>query len=208
MTEKAKLAWQAQHAPTAASGSPHIGAECPMTDQSRLAWQSQQTETVVRENMMPPPNQIPVCPCIPCVVADIFSMSPLTLRLALCPMMPHLVRILQAPGQTMALSTQRVVSTIPRTVEFTPEHQKDAGSTWVYPSEQMFYNAMKRKGHEPTEEDMRSLPPSSPPQYRWCDTRAWCNTVQSSLVNTMCCVCRTAGVAIQKCLTCVSHFCP
>jgi len=121
MTEKAKLAWQAQHAPTAASGSPHIGAECPMTDQSRLAWQSQQTETVVRENMMPPPNQIP------------------------------------APGQTMALSTQRVVSTIPRTVEFTPEHQKDAGSTWVYPSEQMFYNAMKRKGHEPTEEDMRAV---------------------------------------------------
>uniref|UniRef100_A0A7S4EZL5 Holocytochrome c-type synthase n=1 Tax=Chrysotila carterae TaxID=13221 RepID=A0A7S4EZL5_CHRCT len=42
-----------------------------------------------------------------------------------------------APGQKVALSTDRVVSTIPR--------GGDAG-TWMYPSEQMFYNALLRKG--------------------------------------------------------------
>jgi cytochrome c heme-lyase len=29
-----------------------------------------------------------------------------------------------------------------------------AGGTWVYPSEQMFFNAMRRKGWSPREEDM------------------------------------------------------
>lgn len=56
----------------------------------------------------------------------------------------------------MPLSTRRIESTIPRG-DFTPEHQKEVGATWVYPSEQMFFNAMKRKGHNPTEEDMRAV---------------------------------------------------
>jgi cytochrome c heme-lyase len=44
-----------------------------------------------------------------------------------------------APGQSKPLSTDRVTSTIP---------QGSGGQTgrWVYPSEQMFYNALLRKG--------------------------------------------------------------
>merc|ERR1712216_951176 len=64
---------------------------------------------------------------------------------------------LPAPGQKMALSTKRIVSSIPRSSSFTPEHQKEAGEHWVYPSEQMFFNAMKRKGHVPSERDMRAV---------------------------------------------------
>jgi hypothetical protein len=41
------------------------------------------------------------------------------------------------PGQTQPLPTERVASTIPKT---------DSGETWSYPSPQMFYNALKRKG--------------------------------------------------------------
>jgi cytochrome c heme-lyase len=51
------------------------------------------------------------------------------------------------------------VSNIPRG-DFKPVHQEDVpsnGETWVYPSEQMFFNAMKRKGWEPKEEDMRAV---------------------------------------------------
>ena len=33
-----------------------------------------------------------------------------------------------------------------RSETFTPDHQASAKDKWVYPSEQMFYNAMKRKG--------------------------------------------------------------
>ena len=43
-----------------------------------------------------------------------------------------------APGQAKLLSTERVTSSIPQ--------GKDKSGRWVYPSEQMFYNALLRKG--------------------------------------------------------------
>lgn len=81
---------------------------------------------------------------------------------------------LPAEGQTMPLSTERVMSSIPKTSEFTPPHQEQGNSfgrywlagaqlartdapVWEYPSEQMFYNAMKRKGWDPKEQDMTSV---------------------------------------------------
>ena len=60
------------------------------------------------------------------------------------------------PGQRIPLNTHRVESVIPK-AEFTPEHQTRVreSSSWMYPSEQQFYNAMKRKGWQPREEDMK-----------------------------------------------------
>ena len=51
-------------------------------------------------------------------------------------------------GQEAPLSTDRAVSGIAR---------GGVDSTWVYPSEQMFYNAMKRKGYKPKEQDMSTV---------------------------------------------------
>lgn len=54
-----------------------------------------------------------------------------------------------------ALSTNRAHSTIPvAQPESLPKHQQvseghDGSSTWLYPSEKMFYAAMKRKVHTP-----------------------------------------------------------
>lgn len=45
---------------------------------------------------------------------------------------------LPAPGQPFPLSTNRIPSTIPKAGS---ENEK-----WTYPSEQMFWNAMLRKG--------------------------------------------------------------
>mmetsp|Transcript_22558 Transcript_22558/g.68776 ORF Transcript_22558/g.68776 Transcript_22558/m.68776 type:complete len:235 (+) Transcript_22558:70-774(+) len=53
-----------------------------------------------------------------------------------------------APGQRLPLSTERVESTIP---------QASSDGNWIYPSPQMFYNAMKRKGFDPKEEEMRTV---------------------------------------------------
>ena len=61
------------------------------------------------------------------------------------------------PGQTIPLSTHRTMSSIPKGTNTTndatkssspttPNHQPQNESKWVYPSEQQFYNAMKRKG--------------------------------------------------------------
>jgi cytochrome c heme-lyase len=46
---------------------------------------------------------------------------------------------LPAPDQPFPLSTDRIKSTIPRA-------DSETSDTWVYPSEQMFWNAMLRKG--------------------------------------------------------------
>jgi cytochrome c heme-lyase len=59
------------------------------------------------------------------------------------------------PDQVVPLSTHRVVSSIPRgpgeekegsNQKKAPQHQPSDGKNWVYPSEQQFYNAMRRKG--------------------------------------------------------------
>ena len=46
---------------------------------------------------------------------------------------------LPAPDQPFPLATNRVKSTIPKA-------NAEAGETWVYPSPQMFWNAMLKKG--------------------------------------------------------------
>lgn len=61
-------------------------------------------------------------------------------------------------GQTQMLPTGRVTSNIPRSDEHKPAHQDGTGSSnWVYPSPQMFFNAMQRKGWSPREEDMPTV---------------------------------------------------
>jgi len=63
------------------------------------------------------------------------------------------------PDQMIPLSTRRSISTIPKPndesednsnveirIQRAPAHQPDQSSKWVYPSEQQFFNAMKRKG--------------------------------------------------------------
>lgn len=57
------------------------------------------------------------------------------------------------PGQQIPLSTHRATSSIPKPFDQdenkkSPVHQPTDAQKWVYPSEQQFYNAMKRKGWE------------------------------------------------------------
>ena len=63
----------------------------------------------------------------------------------------HVLPPNQTPGmgQRAPLPTGRAVSSIPSAAGGDP--------LWVYPSEQMFYNAMKRKGFKPHEEEMSAV---------------------------------------------------
>ncbi|DBA03600.1 TPA: hypothetical protein N0F65_006779 [Lagenidium giganteum] len=67
-------------------------------------------------------------------------------------------RVLGAPEDEPEpnLSKARVVSSIPKS-DFTPEHQREGKDRWEYPSEDMYYKAMKRKGWEPEPEQMRTI---------------------------------------------------
>ena len=62
-----------------------------------------------------------------------------------------LAKQLPAPGQRAALSRDRMASSIPTV------NEDDAKETWKYPSPQMFYNAMLRKGWRPQESDMETV---------------------------------------------------
>ena len=82
---------------------------------------------------------------------------------------------LRLPGQRTELSTRRLTSNIPRhrdrnvdgtsTTTTSPQQttcpaasRDDENDRWIYPSEQMFYNALKRKGYgHINEEDMKSV---------------------------------------------------
>jgi len=78
---------------------------------------------------------------------------------------------LPAPGQMIPLSRNRVISSIPRGSDASdqssdddtakasavPAHQPTNSSQWMYPSEQQFYNAMRKKGYNPPIESIPSV---------------------------------------------------
>lgn len=88
----------------------------------------------------PPPEKPAGCPVDPSKWASWAGASQPAdeERLNLSNMMPA-PNQQPAPGQTKPLSTDRVTSTI-------PQGSGGQGGRWVYPSEQMFYNALLRKG--------------------------------------------------------------
>jgi len=66
-------------------------------------------------------------------------------------------------GQATPLETNRVVSSIP-----TADGSNDS-KFWVYPSEQMFFDAMRRKNWDPKEVDMKTVVPI----HNAVNERAW-----------------------------------
>ena len=91
------------------------------------------------------------------------------------------------------LGTAREISTIPRapssssssTAPSTPDarpanNEADTGAdaktgNWIYPSEQMFFAAMKRKQYDPRAEDMRSIVPihNAVNERAWQEIKGW-----------------------------------
>jgi cytochrome c heme-lyase len=60
-------------------------------------------------------------------------------------------------SSSSSLSSTRQQSSIPM-ADFVPKHQEENGSsTWLYPSEAMFFKAMQKKGWDPHEEDMKTV---------------------------------------------------
>jgi cytochrome c heme-lyase len=83
------------------------------------------------------------------------------------------------------LGTEREVSTIPRALDAAPtdrpaNNEKDTGAdkttgNWIYPSEEMFFNAMKRKSYNPNEADMQTIVPihNAVNERAWKEIKEW-----------------------------------
>ncbi|KAI5809607.1 cytochrome c1 heme lyase [Peziza echinospora] len=86
------------------------------------------------------------------------------------------------------LSSEREVSTIPRTLDSpdspnpdshtTHEHTSKSG-TWLYPSEQMFFSAMRRKSWDPQASDMQHIVPihNAVNERAWHEIKKWEHTL-------------------------------
>lgn len=96
------------------------------------------------------------------------------------------------PSSPQSLPTDREISTIPRAAhDSSPlnsaeraalpanneqETAPDAKSgNWIYPSQQMFYAAMKRKGHTPSAADMATIVPihNAVNERAWSEIKSW-----------------------------------
>ncbi len=90
------------------------------------------------------------------------------------------------PSPAAALGTDRVVSTIPRSSTPGPtscpvNHEVETGAdaktgNWIYPSEKMFFEAMKRKGFDSTHAaDMRTVVPihNAVNERAWAEIKTW-----------------------------------
>lgn len=85
-------------------------------------------------------------------------------------LMPSTPNQLPSPGQQKPLSTDRAASTIPKSGD-------DDESTWIYPSPQMFYNALKRKGKS-TDVEESDIPTvvavhNKMNEATWAEIRQW-----------------------------------
>ena len=113
------------------------------------------------------------------------------------------------PDQRLPLSKSRQVSSIPKTENFTPQHQPSDGSHWTYPSEQMFYNALRRKGYAARDEDIPAVVAihNAVNEKSWTRVMAWESMHESYVVLLrvllLCgCCCDFVGL----CWHCRCHF--
>jgi cytochrome c heme-lyase len=100
----------------------------------------------------------------------------------------------QSQPSLSALDSQREISSIPRSLQtgqgkalnaaeraaLPSNAEKDTGhdeasGNWVYPSQEMFFNAMKRKGHEAQQQDMSSVVPihNAVNERAWAEIKKW-----------------------------------
>jgi cytochrome c heme-lyase len=105
-------------------------------------------------------------------------------------MMPNIPNEKREPNQRVVLGTERERSSIPIADETrdsiddsTCPGAKGKESVWIYPSEQMFFNALKRKNWNVKEEDMKTIVPI----HNAVNERAWKEILEwESLHQTEC----------------------
>lgn len=83
------------------------------------------------------------------------------------------------PPPTKSLKKDREISTIPRVFSSNGNAESPTdgltSKNWIYPSEEMFFNAMSRKNWDPKAEDMRTIVPihNAVNERAWHDIKEW-----------------------------------
>ena len=165
-------------------------AQCPVDHKTREKW----LEAAKAKGAIKPPQPAPhVTQSIPVRPEELYRYSLDTgtwqpsFKLSPVPQQAKKPRILR-------LDNHREISTIPRAIrsdhDKTPNsaeqaampanaqadtgHDRDSGN-WIYPSQEMFFAAMKRKGHDAEAKDMSSIVPihNAVNERAWAEIKAW-----------------------------------
>ncbi|KAL3427710.1 cytochrome c/c1 heme lyase [Phlyctema vagabunda] len=150
---------------------------CPVDHATRSAWlKSNSAKTTVFPGATPEPS--PAKPTDSCDSSTI-DQSP-------APAPRSLLSKLTAPASDVpsSLALDREVSTIPRAsavdhAEKPANSEKESGvsasGNWIYPSEKMFFEAMKRKGYQSEAKDMKTIVPihNAVNERAWKEIKEW-----------------------------------
>ncbi|THV67647.1 cytochrome c1 heme lyase-like protein [Aureobasidium pullulans] len=169
-------------------------AGCPVDHEARQAWLDQAKKARSQDAPPPPPQATP-SPPIPNNIPHDLRQIPIQTRYSLdhgawLAVLPKNMSMM-SPAQRGALDTFREISTIPRagtaeghdaaaTTHSPANNEQESGvdeksGNWVYPSEEMFFNAMKRKNYDPEAADMRTIVPihNAVNEQAWKEIKAW-----------------------------------
>jgi len=160
-------------------------AACPVDHKTREAWlaqaraQNANAPTNPHNTPIPTPAAAPPAPSFQPAVPQSCDSSSLDQSTTSPP--PKSTGILSQ----IRLGTDREVSTIPRALPDQPtarpaNNERDTGAdkrtgNWIYPSEQMFFDAMRRKAYDPSAPDMRTIVPihNAVNERAWHEIKGW-----------------------------------
>lgn len=169
---------------------------CPVDHKARDVWMQQARAASETPSSGSRPAQAPSQPQAPSTswTSSVLSYLPLGGASTTPSSSSHKTPPPDAQAQTsFSLDTGRVVSTIPRSsfMGAAPEgasshtaanNEQETGAdkksgNWIYPSQKMFFDAMKRKGHDPVSTDMQTIVPihNAVNEKAWEQIKEWEN---------------------------------
>lgn len=182
--------------PPVSTDSGNGGAQqeaCPVDHKARDVWMQQARAANAGGAASEPPAQSPSTTTTTTTTAPSSSSSWTSSVLSYLPFKSSsstAAASTPAAPITGGLSTDREISTIPRTTMPSPSEMAaaaapanreqetgadEASGNWIYPSQRMFFDAMKRKGHDPRSNDMQTIVPihNAVNERAWADIKRW-----------------------------------
>lgn len=171
---------------TATSMSDSAEDKCPVDHKTREAWLEKSRAAGGAANPHPPTTFTSATTTPPSIPAG-ESCDSTRIEQSVASANPS-TSILSSLSSRSRLGTDRETSTIPRAAAATQpndgtarpanneqESGASASGNWIYPSEQMFFNAMRRKNYDPQETDMRSIVPihNAVNERAWQEIKQW-----------------------------------
>lgn len=202
---KSREAWMQQARAASSSNSPttmpadhpqiptgaNAEESCPVDHKARDAWMQQARAASQSAPTPSPPAVTPQQTTTTSWTSGILSYLPFGGSKASTDAAVHHHLQQQIPEDAQRLGQNRIISSIPRSGlvpsgeappgGHAPANQEqetgadERSGNWIYPSEKMFFDAMKRKGHDPQAPDMRTIVPihNAVNERAWAEIKEW-----------------------------------